>query len=687
VAENANTTGVAEVLPITVATDTVGTAITGLGPHPFFIAITPDGTKAYVTDAGSGSNGKVYPVALPAGTVGTPISTGASTPGIAITPDATKAYAASGANVVPINVSTDTAGTPIPVSGGAFSVAITPDSKTVYVTNDTGATVTPIDVGTNTPGAAISSVGSTPRGIAITPDQAPVANFSVASAPPGSATTFDASASTVRFGTIARYDWSFGDGSTLANGGPTPSHVYATTRSYTATVTETDGAGTSVSGEVYTGQSASSVGNPSAQTGRSVVITNAAAPAVVLSAPSLGFGTVAVGRPSAPQVLRITNTGSAPLVLSGSAISGVQAGDFKLSADACSSTTIAAGASCTASLIFTPSAGGTRSAQVAFTDNASGSPHVVSLLGTGTSLGSVTGHVLQTTTNPARPVAGAFVSICPRGQNGIELGGANCRSTTTDSTGEYDLPNLTPGSSAMEVNPASSGLESGSAILTVAVGPPTIQDFSLLEPRPFPQSITITSSNGSQAGGSTVLFWDAPFQITFPILAAPAHAQPDSLGITSIHVLLSSGGQPVLGSSLIYLTAYDTSGNAVGGRAIARPVPGAVAGGFDFTFGGLAITSGSRGAGSSTLDGATRIVAQSSGLHRQAHGNLTLRIGGVRVATKAAQARGRRATGIPTDPDATGPGTPDCESAAQELQNYLDKYETYYQRRIRLSSV
>jgi DNA-binding beta-propeller fold protein YncE len=110
VAENANTTGVAEVLPITVATDTVGTAITGLGPHPFFIAITPDGTKAYVTDAGSGSNGKVYPVALPAGTVGTPISTGASTPGIAITPDATKAYAASGANVVPINVSTDTAG-------------------------------------------------------------------------------------------------------------------------------------------------------------------------------------------------------------------------------------------------------------------------------------------------------------------------------------------------------------------------------------------------------------------------------------------------------------------------------------------------------------------------------------------------------------------------------------------------
>jgi hypothetical protein len=34
----------------------------------------------------------------------------------------------------------------------------------------------------------------------------------VTSAPPGSSTSFDASASTVRFGTIAKYVWSFGDG-------------------------------------------------------------------------------------------------------------------------------------------------------------------------------------------------------------------------------------------------------------------------------------------------------------------------------------------------------------------------------------------------------------------------------------------------------------------------------------------
>lgn len=76
----------------------------------------------------------------------------------------------------------------------------------------------------------------------------------------------------------------------------------------------------------------------------------------------------------------------------------------------------------------------------------------------------------------------------------------------------------------MEVNPVSATLESGSAILTVPVGPPTVQDFSLRASRPLPKGITFTSTSGS-----SVLYWDAPFQYTLPIIAAPARAIPNSV--------------------------------------------------------------------------------------------------------------------------------------------------------------
>ena len=175
---------------------------------------------------------------------------------------------------------------------------MTPDSKTVYVGNSNASTVTPIDVATGTAGAAITGVG-VPRSLAITPDQAPVANFAVTSASPGQPTTFDASSSTVRFGTIASYRWDFGDASApVTTATPTTSHVYAGSGSFTATVTETSSAGTSIGGEVYTGQTASRVGSSSAQASRSVIIGGGSQPAVSVSAHALDFGTIAIGHTS-----------------------------------------------------------------------------------------------------------------------------------------------------------------------------------------------------------------------------------------------------------------------------------------------------------------------------------------------------------------------------------------------------
>jgi hypothetical protein len=72
-------------------------------------------------------------------------------------------------------------------------------------------------------------------------------------------------------GTVARYDWNFGDGTTLANGGATPQHVYARAGMYTATLTVTDDGGCSRT-EVFTGQTAYCSGSAGATTTRTVVV-------------------------------------------------------------------------------------------------------------------------------------------------------------------------------------------------------------------------------------------------------------------------------------------------------------------------------------------------------------------------------------------------------------------------------
>ena len=156
-----------QVTPITVATNTAGTSIP-VGNAPDGIAITPDGATAYVANS---EDGTVTPINLAAGTAGSPITVGHEPSGVAITPDGTTAYVTNLADntVTPITVATNTAGTPIAVGDSPDAIAITPDATTAYVANAGDATVTPIDLATGTAGTPIP-VGLYPDGVAITPD-------------------------------------------------------------------------------------------------------------------------------------------------------------------------------------------------------------------------------------------------------------------------------------------------------------------------------------------------------------------------------------------------------------------------------------------------------------------------------------------------------------------------------------
>src|SRR5579863_6777545 len=101
-------------------------------------------------------------------------------------------------------------------------------------------------------------------------------------------------------------------------------------------------------------------------------LLQAAAPAVSLSPTSLNFGNQAEGVTSPPQSVTLTNTGTATLLIKGVVIAGSSKADYALTQN-CGSQ-VAPSSSCTISVTFTPTNGGTRTASVSISDNASGSP-------------------------------------------------------------------------------------------------------------------------------------------------------------------------------------------------------------------------------------------------------------------------------------------------------------------------
>ncbi|HEY6270415.1 MAG TPA: choice-of-anchor D domain-containing protein [Terriglobales bacterium] len=102
---------------------------------------------------------------------------------------------------------------------------------------------------------------------------------------------------------------------------------------------------------------------------------------VSLSVTLLNFGHVAVGQSSVVQTVSVTNNGIGTMAISGVSINGTNSGDFAESNECGSS--LAAGASCTINVTFTPTAYGNRSAALSVTDGALGSPQSVVLSGFG----------------------------------------------------------------------------------------------------------------------------------------------------------------------------------------------------------------------------------------------------------------------------------------------------------------
>jgi hypothetical protein len=262
------------------------------GFKPSGIAVSPHGSNVYVVDGHQdllqfsvGADGALTPLSPPTvATSGYPVS-------VAVSPDGRSVYAAQVDAVSQFDVQAD--GTLIPKSTPSlaagsvpWALAIAPGGRSVYTTDivssgssgvwqfgvGNGGLLAPLSP------SAVDGVAS-PSAVAVAPSRSPTAMFSVAAAPPGAPTALDGSGSAAPAGSVARYDWDFGDGSTQLDGPAATSHVYANAGTYTATLTVTDSDGCSTA-PVSSGQTAYCAGSAVPRATHAVIVAKPAIPPI-----------------------------------------------------------------------------------------------------------------------------------------------------------------------------------------------------------------------------------------------------------------------------------------------------------------------------------------------------------------------------------------------------------------------
>jgi DNA-binding beta-propeller fold protein YncE len=251
------------------------------------LALTPDGRhlyatslKGYVLQFDVGADGRPTPKSPAALGLGGD----ARAIGIAVAPDGSAVYVTSrghpkrafafavGPDGRLAPGATPAASVPTPT---LWFLTASPDGKSLFVAGGDGHLFDLGAGGSLTPKASPRVELKGAFGVVVSPNQAPVADFTTSAPTAGLPTQFDASAAFDPDGSIVRYDWDFGDGTVVPDGGPTPSHVYTSPGDYTATLTVTDNEGASTS-TIFTGGTALASGAPGAQASRQIRVAAAA---------------------------------------------------------------------------------------------------------------------------------------------------------------------------------------------------------------------------------------------------------------------------------------------------------------------------------------------------------------------------------------------------------------------------
>ncbi|HEY0869882.1 MAG TPA: PKD domain-containing protein, partial [Acidothermaceae bacterium] len=293
-----------------------------VGEGPMEIEFTPAGT-AYVVDEIGKKVSAINTVNKEVTEI--PLSSKSGEPqGIAISPDGTEAYVV-GLGAGPISVidtGTNQVTGEVKVAGEPQEVAFAANGNTAYVTENEPHQVQTIDVDTRqTAGSPIGLPGLSLTGIALTPDQSPVAAFTSPRATVGVPAPFDGSASTDADGTIASYNWTVEDGRDAT--GVSAVHTFLTAGTFNAklTVVDDEGCGEAM---VFTGRTAYCSGGASSV---SHPVTVAAAPTAETQPPvcksNFGVGGLTHNRKNGTAKLRVKLRTAGSLLLFGKKVHAV----------------------------------------------------------------------------------------------------------------------------------------------------------------------------------------------------------------------------------------------------------------------------------------------------------------------------------------------------------------------------
>ena len=242
---------------------------------------------------------------------------------------------------------------------------------------------------------------------------------------------------------------------------------------------------------------------------------------IVFAPATLAFGPQSPGTTSSPQSLTITNTGQASLTI-GSLVKGGNAPQyFALKSDACTGTTLAANASCTVAIAFSPPVIGLFTAVLSVNDTASDSPQSVLITGNGTGPAAGLNPSYLTFTNQ-----GVGTTSPPQSIVLTNTGTATLNISQIASTVNYFAetnncnPQVAVGASCtinVTFTPTTSGVLEGAI---------QVSDDALASP----QQVGLTGTAGPGASALTV----APAQLTFGNLPVTTTSASQAVSVASL---------------------------------------------------------------------------------------------------------------------------------------------------------
>jgi trimeric autotransporter adhesin len=270
------------------------------------------------------------------------------------------------------------------------------------------------------------------------------------------------------------------------------------------------------------------------------------------------FGTVTVGATSAPTTFTLTNAGNATLSITSFGINGASSPSFLQGASSCGAS-LAAGASCTIAVSFTPTSAGTFTATLSVTDAVG--TQTAALTGTAT-----TAAAPQATLTPATATFGSVTSGSSSAAQTFMLTNAGNAALPISSIA---LSGAAAGNFAITTNTCGSSLAAGSSCTTAVT-------FSPSSTGSFAATLSVTDTVGTQISSLTGTGAAPAPTSDFTVTSTPA-----SQSVTS-------------GSSATYNVAVaSTSGSFT--QAVALTASG-LPPGATVTFSPASVTPGSSGA-------------------------------------------------------------------------------------------